>query len=165
MKWNGVLIVGILLVILLGFFVFGVITTEVVDVGGYYSSIALDSNGVVHVATFNLTHSDLRYCNNSGGSWNCVTILDDTGRVLGKTKTDIAIDSLNKAHICYSDYSSSNKGNLTYCNNTAGSWSCVTMTETDGFYCGIAIDSSDKVHISHYEDVNDNLRYCNNTAG
>ena len=34
-----------------------------------------------------------------------------------------------------------------------------------GDYSSIAVDSNNKIHISHYDNINKDLRYCNNVAG
>jgi hypothetical protein len=140
------------------------IGTAAVDTGGdvgLYSSIAIDSNNKVHISHYNSTDDDLRYCNNTLGTWTCTDV--ETGGDVG-SYSSIAIDSNNKVHI--SHYNSTDD-DLRYCNNTAGTWTCANV-ETGGNvgrYSSIAIDSNNKVHISHYNYTGDDLRYCNNTAG
>ena len=144
-----------------------VANTEAIDSTndiGKYSSIALDSNGKIHISHFDDTNDDLRYCNNTLGAWSCAIV--DNGastNVLGYFSS-IAIDSNNNIHI--SHYNNTG-GDLRYCNNTAGSWSCTNVETTNnvGQYSSIAIDSNNKVHISEYDSTNSALRYCNNTAG
>jgi hypothetical protein len=131
------------------------------DVGGY-SSIAIDSTGIVHIAHTDYTSYDLRYCNNTAGTWTCIAV--DTTNTVGPY-TSLAIDSTNKIHISHYD---DTNGALRYCNNTAGTWTCseVDTTATSGTYTSLAIDSTNKIHISHLIGVsNNNLKYCNNTAG
>ncbi|MCK5039537.1 MAG: right-handed parallel beta-helix repeat-containing protein [Candidatus Aenigmarchaeota archaeon] len=80
--------------------------------------------------------------------------------------SSIAIDSNDKVHISHHDYSN---GNLRYCNNTNGGWSCndIETVGNVGLYTSIAIDSNDKVHISHqkYVHLASELRYCTNAGG
>ncbi len=135
---------------------------------GWHTSIAIDSNDNVHISHYDNTNFDLRYCNNTQGSWSCAAI--DTGGDVG-WYSSIAIDSNDNVHISHHD---NTNGNLKYANNTPGSgcalgsWSCVTVDSASanmGEDSSIAIDSNDKVHISHYDTTNQDLRYCNNTKG
>ncbi len=125
-----------------------------------FTSVAIDSNNKIHMSLPYIT-SDLRYCNNTQGSWTCDDI--DTANDVGKYSS-IAIDSNDKMHIAHYDETN---GNLRYCNNTQGSWTCQAIETSGiiGLYPSIAIDGNDKVHIVHYDATNDVLRYCNNTVG
>ncbi len=137
-------------------------TVESTHDTGWYASIAIDSNDVVHIAYADLTDFDLRYCNNTGGTWSCTAV--ETGGDVGRY-TSIAIDSNDVVHISHVNGTSDN---LRYCNNTGGTWSCTavdTSGNVDGYTTSIAIDSNDVVHIAYYDYTNDDLRYCNNTGG
>ncbi len=155
----------LLSIFLFSYFVLGVINTETVESTndvGWHSSIALDSNGKVHISHYDNTNADLRYCNNTAGTWSCTAVdtADDVGRF-----SSIAIDSNNKVHISYLNQTDDD---LKYCNNTAGSWSCTTIDTVGavGWHNSIAIDSNNKVHISHADSsFPGGLKYCNNTAG
>jgi len=129
---------------------------------GQFSSIAIDSNDKVHISHQNSTDTDLRYCNNTLGSWTCTNV--ETAGTVG-SYSSIAIDSNDKVHI---SHHTSTAINLRYCNNTLGSWTC-TNVETgglSGYYSSIAIDSQDYVHISHYNSSGTkDIKYCNNTLG
>ncbi len=135
-----------------------------------YSSIAIDSNNKVHISHYNVTGGDLRYCNNTEGSWSCADV--DTDFNVGKYSS-IAIDSNDKVHISSKLIGATENQLLNYCNNTEGSWSCAVVdnmgSNPAGEHPSIAIDSNDKIHISHYGDFFGfslfTLRYCNNTAG
>ncbi|MDD5151251.1 MAG: hypothetical protein PHC28_12380, partial [Flavobacterium sp.] len=75
--------------------------------------------------------------------------------------SSIALDNNDFVHISY--YNSTIPK---YCNNTAGTWSCVNLPyNTLETYDDIelAIDSNDKIHICYSSD--EILSYCNNTAG
>ena len=116
----------------------GYVITETVDntgvYAGKYSSIAIDSNGKVHIShdADGDVSVDLKYCNNTAGSWSCA----DADSFLGGQYSSIAIDSNNKVHVSY--YS----GDLRYCNNTDGSWNCdnVDTGGDGGKYSSIAIE-------------------------
>jgi hypothetical protein len=139
-------------------------TTTTVETGGIvgmYSSIAVDSQGFVHISHYNGTGADLRYCNNTLGTWTCTDV--ETGGNVGQYSS-IAVDSQGYVHISHYDET---EDDLRYCNNTLGTWTCTDVETTGlvGSYSSIAIDSNDKVHISHYDLTSDYTRYCNNTLG
>jgi hypothetical protein len=79
--------------------------------------------------------------------------------------TSLAIDSSDKVHISYYDYSA---GALNYATNsgvTSGSgncdntdWNCSTVDDNGGADTSIGIDSLDNVHISYY--YHENIRYA-----
>jgi hypothetical protein len=136
-------------------------TIESTNDVGWFSSIALDSNGVVHVSEYDATNGDLRYCNNTGGAWSCAIVT--AGGTVGNYSS-IAIDSNNKVHIAA--YNSTPQ-DLIYCNNTVGTWGCTTIESSGdiGRYPALAIDTNNNAHIAHYDLTNGYLRYCNNTVG
>ena len=188
----------------------------------FFVTASSDNLPKIHVAFLDDDlGNDLEYCNNTAGSWSCVSTADSIGPCafasgtigdypsialnstngtyisnyesfsqipntcyktqvgiwqsdspeepligvanLGKY-TSIAIGSNDKTH--FSHYDTTN-GNLRYCNNTAGLWSCATVDTANnvGQYTSLGLDSNNKAHISHYDTTNGNLRYCNNTAG
>jgi hypothetical protein len=75
------------------------------------SSLAVDSNGSVHISYYDETNLDLKYATNSSGTWVTSTI-DSTGDV-GRY-TSIALDTNNKVHISYYDLTN---GKLKYATN------------------------------------------------
>jgi len=138
-----------------------IVTVDSTNDVGYFSSIALDSNGYAHISYYDATNGDLRYCNNTGGTWSCAMV-DNSGDV-GHWSC-IAIDSNDIAHISYYNNSGDD---LCYCNNSGGIWNCESvMTLGDvGQYSSIAVDSNNVVQISSHRDNPDALIYCNNSGG
>jgi hypothetical protein len=134
---------------------------------GYETSIAIDSNDKVHISHRDYTTNDLRYCTNAQGTWSC-TGVDTTGNV--GSQSSIAIDKNDKVHISHRNFTGS-YSSLRYCNNTLGTWTCTNVEVgasgigSLGWYDSIAIDSNNKVHISHQNFTGYVLRYCNNTLG
>ncbi len=154
---------GILLVLIVFnmFFVsaIGSYTTTVESDGsaGYRPSLALDSNGKVHISSVHggTFPYKLRYCNNTLGSWICANI-SNTHLF---SSTSIAIDSNNKVYTSYWNASGSSY-NPSYCNNTLGNWGCKIVPGSWGFFIdfvpqgtSIAIDSNNKIHISTTADA------------
>jgi len=76
----------------------------------------------------------------------------------------VAVDSNNKVHIGYYNYSSNS---LRYVNNTSGNWVTTTIATSLGLdYSSpvdIAIDADNKIHISYYKSApNYDLYYATN---
>ena len=82
------------------------------------------------------------------GSW-VVTVVESTGSI--GYFSDIAIDSNDKIHISYLDYTNND---LKYATDKSGSWATSTLDSTGivGDYSSIIIDSGDKVS-SVFEEV------------
>jgi hypothetical protein len=109
---------------------------------------------------FDLTRGELKYAHGTAGAWSTEAI-DSDGYVGMHTSVDL--DSQDNVHISYhgwsTDYTTSF---LRYTNNTAGYWAHETVNSGGkvGKYTSIAIDSSDKVHISYFDEGNSTLRYA-----
>jgi hypothetical protein len=138
--------------------------TFVIDTnGGHDSSMANDSWGHLHIAFYDQTNGDLKYANNTAGTWVTQTVesTGDTG--LG---CSIAIDQQGCAHISYFNSSSFN---LNYATNVGGSWSIVTVDGSGhvGPATSIALDSQGHVHISYWAntDLGSHLGYVTNKPG
>ncbi len=145
------------------------------DVVGSLTSIAVDSSGKVHISYsrdsecyYHYTLYDgyddegtmrvrgIKYATNASGSW--VTEAIASHGLVGYD-ISIAVDSSDNVHIVYSRYLDFGSGvrrkNLTYVTNASGSWVSETVAGSTGYYLGylgyvsIAVDSSDKVHISY----------------
>ena len=111
------------------------------------NSLAIDSQDKVHLAYFNVDEG-LKHATNASGSWVIETVSSDGG---GQCK--LSIDSSNKAHIIYRAASA-----LKYATNAQGAWMIETVDSDCGLYGGsefpsdidLALDSTDKPHISYY---------------
>jgi hypothetical protein len=139
--------------------------TETVDSQGdvgLHVSIASDSSGNMHISYYDASNGHLKYATNSSGAWVSQTV-DGVGDVgLG---TGVALDSLGHAHISYTDATTHA---LRYATNASGPWRTLIVDDTNHVgsfhgnngYTSIAIDSTDKVHISYV--ANSHLRYATN---
>ena len=86
--------------------------------------------------------------------------------------TSIAVDSNDKLHISYYDYTTRD---LRYATNASGTWTTETVdSEGDvGAYTSIAVDSNDKIHISYHKATIDSwsgesqgdLKYATGASG
>ena len=122
----------------------------------YFCSIAVDSEGFIHIAGID-DNRDLSYISNRLGAWN-ITQVD--WNIWGYPLS-IAVDSKNCAHISYC------KSTLKYATNSNGSWTTCTPIDRDvlafeGLSSDIAVDSNDKVHIACEEGV---VVYITNANG
>ena len=157
---------------------FATSTIDSDETSGYLNSIAVDSNGHVHIAyqreyfewddwfgseTFKF---DLKYATNATGSW-IITTLEAGGYQM--VYPSIAIDSANHVHIAYSfaDQISGGRSNVKYATNRTGAWvvSRVDAAEHVGRHASLALDSNDQAHIAYYDEVNADLKYANNVSG
>jgi len=138
---------------------------------GYWNSIAIDSNDEVHISYYDNTNDDLKYVTCSSGcttasNWNDVSI-DTTGTV--GFYTSIAIDSNDAVHISYHDNTNYDLKYATCSSGctTASNWNDVSVVTTGavGYYNSIAIDSNDAVHISYFDETNDDLKYATCSSG
>ena len=140
---------------------------ETIDASGYvgeYTDIAVDSNDTVHISYFNLENGDLKYASGSTGSWNIETV--DADGYVGMY-TSLALDSNENVHISYYGWTTATVTSfLKYANNTSGYWTVENINSGGkvGKFTSLAIDSSDKVHISYYDEANSTLLYAAATA-
>ncbi len=153
-------IIGILLLLVLSVFVLA-ITIEIVESGeniGGHSSIAMNSDDIIHMVHRNMDNGDLRYCNNSGGSWSCINLTSG----IDMRNPSIAIDSKGVLNIMVYNFEASQ---LNYLNNSGGSWNGYVVLNVNSPNPSIAIDSNDVVHFSFFLESSTDLMYGNNSGG
>jgi hypothetical protein len=132
---------------------------ETVDGIGYVgsgTSISLDSNDRPHISYHDLSNSQLKYANRTGGFWLHVSIGKAGGPGL---HTSIALDSGDRPHMSYQYYPSYD---VRYASYTGSSWLIETAdwAYDIGGYTSIALDNSDRPHISYHESANGWLKYA-----
>ncbi len=118
---------------------------------GNDTDIAVDSNDYVHISYLD-KNAGLKYAANLNGSWK-FEIVDETPHV--GWNTSIAIGSDNKVHISYSDPADfldpPGNGYLKYATNHSGKWITEVLdSQGAGFFTGLSIGSTDRVHIAYY---------------
>jgi hypothetical protein len=129
---------------------------------GMYSSIAVDSQGSLHISYYDAAFQRLRYAKGTpdGAAWQ-VTILG-SGQKMGLF-TSIAVDSLNRPHISFFNDSLDSLRYVTW----NGAW---VEEVVDGDYgvgwdTSIALDSSGNPHISYYDINRHRLKYAVRQSG
>jgi hypothetical protein len=139
-------------------------TVETVDYAndvGYFTSIAIDSVGNLHVSYWDQYWNDLKYAKLVGSTWTTMPV-DHVGEI-GFSGTSIQVDSANNPHISYYDYTNED---LKYARWTGSDWNLETVDSTGivGLHSSLALDSSNRAHISYYDYVNEDLKYAHWTG-
>jgi len=117
---------------------------------GCDSSIAIDSNGFVHVAYRHHGNMDMLIASNISGSWQRYTV--DNGAGVGYHSA-MAVDSNDELHLVYA---SNAAGNTVYfANGAAGSAWTVSNQGNSRDTFSMYIDQYDIVHISEYNGDSD----------
>ena len=117
---------------------------------GCDSSIAIDSNGFVHVAYRQHGNMDMMIASNISGSWQRYTI--DNGAGVGYHSA-MAVDSNDDLHIVYSTNAAGNT--VYYAEGASGSaWSLSNQGNSRNTF-SMYIDQFDIVHISEYKGGSD----------
>ena len=117
------------------------------------SSIALDSNGFVHIAYVNSSWQFL-YSTNVSGDFKNKVIDAETGSESPK----LMVDRDDFIHVVYKSY-----GRCRYATNKSGSWRIYTVDIVEcSRYLDAAMDSNGFLHISYLDSVNKALKYATN---
>ncbi len=127
--------------------------TETVDDGievGKYTSVAVDSNGGIHVSYYDEFHEDLKYAYYNGSQWE-IEFVDAAGSV--GLYSSIDIDSENRPAISYRD-----EGNTTlkYAYKDNGNWDTETVdwNENVGTHTSLKLDAQDRPYIAYFFQTN-----------
>ncbi|MDG1551256.1 MAG: putative Ig domain-containing protein, partial [Candidatus Poseidoniaceae archaeon] len=140
---------------------------------GFYPSIAIDSNDKVHIAHHNLMSSGrLRHTTDASGSW-VTSVLTLSGQDNGQWPS-IAIDSNDKIHISYYQAAHTSTPSLlgiNYITDKSGAWVSICIdnfnaaADANGPPTSLSIDSNDNIHISYFDDINEDLKYATDKSG
>ena len=117
---------------------------------GGQTSLALDSFERPHIAYWDYTHQKVGYATYDGVDWQLEPIAVMTGPGHGALLA-LALDSADHPHLCYYDYDTRTLNYVTH-NGIAWQFDTVDDVSYSGQNCSIAIDSSDRPHIS-YRDL------------
>lgn len=142
-------------------------TTTTVDSTCGDTDIAIDSSDKIHISYYDNDKGDLKYATNASGSWVTTTVDSD-----GYTGYDssIALDTSGKVYISYFYFSLDDEdenATLKYATNASGSW-VTTVVDSDAdscYFSSIAVDKSDKVHITYFNGNFGDLIYITNKSG
>jgi len=116
---------------------------------GEYSSLALDSQDLPHIAYYSseTPDGDLKYAHYDGSSWQ-TEFVDDSPDTDAGRHTSIVVDSGDFPHIAYQDFDNEM---LKYAVLTGAGWevSVADSSLCTGFSASIALDTGDMPYISH----------------
>lgn len=89
------------------------------------------------------------------------TVIDENGDVGGTTS--LAIDSNNKVHIAYYDFTNED---LKYVTNASGAWQTeiVQSAGNVGEYPSLALNSNNDIYISYFDETNTKIKLANKNA-
>ncbi len=131
------------------------VTSDSINDVGWYTSLALDASGGIHISYYDFTHGDLKYAYRpSGGSWTTTTVdsgtLDDFGFAADVgSYSSLAVDGSGAVNISYHDRSNDA---LKYAYEpSGGSWSTVQVEAGGsdfGTYTSLALDSSGDARVA-----------------
>lgn len=135
----------------------GAWTTEVTGTGGWYTSLAMDSQDYLHVGYGHFYWSQLDYANNKTGTWESVAV------TAADEWISIAVDTTDNIHL--SSYQSYPENDLLYSTNRTGEWVTEPVdTDYAGEHNSLVIDANGDAHIS-YCGYFSGLHYASNTSG
>jgi hypothetical protein len=130
----------------------GVIVNNQQNKTATVSDCVIDSANKLHVVYTWMDNSSgqnqysLMYSDNSGGTWSTPVKVDNASFNFFGSGHSIAVDSQGKTYITYT-----NSGGLKVATNAGGSWVNTTIDSSNVYSNpSIAIDHSDKVHISYF---------------
>ncbi len=126
---------------------------------GYYTSVALDSQGLTHISYYDAYNDALKYARGTGEEWDIDVVDADPPWGDVGWYTAIALDSNDCPHISY--YKSTGGGALRHARWDGSAWHIVVVeTGYEKIYSSIAIDSSDYPHISYCDEPPGDLKYA-----
>jgi hypothetical protein len=136
----------------------GWVTETVASPGGAYPSLALDSDGLAHIAHDWL--GDLLYSTNASGSWETEVV--DAGA--SADNCSVVVDANGAVHVSYRANEDAGKV-LRYASNSTGAWGTETVDDSGhvGWGPGLVIDSTGAVHIVY--EAMDGMTHLTNASG
>ena len=139
---------------------------------GRDNSVALDDAGYLHVVYYDDTVESLKYAFRDSAGWHIATIETELGYWGGRSS--LALDSGGHPHVSYAD--DSYPSSVKYAWHDGSGWHSETVesglewTGNDGEATSLALDESDRPHISFSHDSyvdgwEYQLRYAHRDAG
>ena len=134
---------------------------------GYHTSLAMDEEGLFHIAHYESDNENLHYSTGlPNGQWSnsIVDSSGDTGR-----NPSISIDAAGDPHIVYRSWNGW-KAKYATLNPSSPSWQVSTLeTGSTGAGTGesnsIFIDDDGMMHVAYSDETNGVLRYANKSTG
>ena len=129
---------------------------------GYYTSIAIGTNGNPIISYYDLTNSDLKVaaCNNPTCTTSTNTTIDSNSTGIDGQFTSIAIGTNGNPIISYYD-ETNNDLKIAVCNNPTCTTSTNTTIDSNGYvgqYTSITIGTNGNPIISYFDGTNEDLK-------
>ena len=133
--------------------------SQKVDTGGIFISLALDTNGIPHLAYHDSGEKQLKYATIGPDGWQ-VEVVDNSEDV-GKYSS-IAVDAQGYVHISYYDQTNAS---LKYAVGTGGQWQTTFIEQSQpegnlGMHTSLALTSSGYPVVAYFDKGNASLKYA-----
>lgn len=138
---------------------YGTWTTEYVGAGAYDgASLAVDANGKLHLAWYDVFNYDAYYATNAGGSWS-VQLLDSAGDV--GYESEVAVGPDGNPVVAYLDY---DNARLKLARFDGAQWNFTTFA---GYYSmgDFSLDTNGDAHIIANQTAYGDLMYITDRYG
>ena len=128
---------------------------------GHYTSLALDRNGVPHIAYQDVTNADLKVALKQGGEWVTETV-DARGDV--GEHASLKLDAAGNTWVSYYDLQ---HGALKLATQKSGAWTTQTVDQAGdvGAYSSLVLDVQGEPHISYLDASQQALKYASAQDG
>jgi hypothetical protein len=126
---------------------------------GWYTSLALDDNGYLHISYYDRTNESLKYARWDGALWQVETVDSEEYLQLG-WYTSLALDDSGYPHISYYDHHPNYA--LKYARWDGVLWQIETV-DSEGYvgkFTSLALDDNGYPHISYYDQSGTDLKYA-----
>ena len=136
-------------------------TATNISPGGFeYTSMAIDTNGKVHIVYIDANDPiSIKYINDVSGTWSTPHIIDTASRSAPK----LALDSQGYCHVAYV-----NGNNLIYATNSGSSWQNSTIYTSSTAYekeLSLVVDHNNHVDIAFVPHNSGTIRLATNSGG
>ena len=118
---------------------------------GLFPSIALDSQGSLHISYCDQDNSIIKYATSTSGNAGTWQISTVQYLESGCSWSNIAIGSKDQVHIATTSNGYTNYSSINHAVKKGNNWDINTVYEGDNSLSSLVIDSNDNRYISHFE--------------
>lgn len=128
---------------------------------GTHSSLAIDSSDYPHISYHDYGSGALKYAKWNGSAWSNETV--DSGSFYIGRYSSLALDINDYPHIGYMDHTNATMGDVKHAKWDGMEWKTEVVDNSShhmGYWMSMALDSSDRPHISYFDEFDDDLMYA-----